>query len=202
MSLNVHQTVLGDRSPVTFGCNYVLTSRARPTVDMTVTQVSAKKCTYTWGDESSGFCATEGGVFSIDGCAAQRYWNHVTAKDGYSNGKTLLRVPYIQVIVADGFHMKIMKPEYLMKGVAPYFPTDIKKEKHFDSFHCTEAQAGMRPQPEVYLDSSSSSPSSSSSSSSSLISEGKQRMAALEDDLERVEQEMNEVCYDPRDSWV
>ena len=80
---------------------------------------------------------------SIDGCPTQRYWNHVTSKDGYSNGETLISVPFIQVIVADGFHMKIMKAESLMQGVAPYFPTDIQKDEHFDSFHCTEAQAGM-----------------------------------------------------------
>ena len=146
---NVHQIVLGDRSPVTFGCEYVLTSRTRAVVDMTVTLVSAEQGTYTWGDDKSettpttGFFVAEGGVFSIDGCPAQRYWNHVTTKDGYSNGETLISLPYIQVIVADGFHMKAMKPGSVMQGIAPYFPTDIHKDEHFDNFHCTEAQAGI-----------------------------------------------------------
>merc|ERR1711865_387282 len=147
MSLNVHQIVLGDRSPVTFGCEYVLTSWARPILDMTITLVSAEQGTYTTsndtGDKSSGFFVAEGGVFSIDGCPAQRYWAHVTSKDGYSNGETLISMPSIKVIVGDGFHLKIMKPESVMQGVAPYFPTDIQKDEHFDSYHCTEAQAGM-----------------------------------------------------------
>ena len=120
--LNVHELALAGRSPVTFFSEEL---------DMTVTYVSDQQVTYTTTQDAKGFCVVDGDKFFIDGRPAQRYWNHVTMKDGYSNGETLISVPYIQVITDEGWDMKILKAKKLMAGVAPYFSTDMERHRDF-----------------------------------------------------------------------